>query len=113
MEWLEAFLAAAGLKFKVVIAGAMGAFISLRFFDDLKTWERWTTFVGGWAIASWGSEGAAYFLQVRQPTLESGIALTLGLFGMAVAAAVMKLIKDTDWSGMLKAIASFKIGGGK
>ena len=112
MDWLDAFFTATGLKIKTVIAGAMGAFISLRFFDNLRTWERWTTFLGGWALASWWAEGVAYFLELKLPALESGIALGLGLFGMALTAAVMKLIKETDWAGIVKTILSFRFGGG-
>ena len=111
MDWIEASLIALGLKLKVVIAGAMGSFISLRFFDDLKIWERWTTFMGGWAIASWWAEGVSYFLEVKQPTLESGIALGLGLFGMALAAAIIKVIKETEWKDIIKNILGFRFGG--
>jgi hypothetical protein len=113
MDWIDTAFTATGLKLKTVIAGAMGAFISLRFFDDLKLWERWTTFLGGWALASWWAEGVAYFLALKLPALESGIALGLGLFGMALAAAVMKLIRETDWAGILRSILNFRIGGDK
>jgi len=112
MDWIDAATTATGLKLKTVIAGAMGSFISLRFFDGLKLWERWTTFFGGWAIASYCAEGVSYFLGVVQPTLETGIALGIGLFGMAISAAIMKLIKDTDWKEVVKTILTFRWGGG-
>ena len=90
----------------------MGAFISLRFFDGLRTWERWATFLGGWALASWCSDGLAFFLGIVQPVFEKGISLGLGLFGMAIAAAIMKLIRETDWQGVIKSIVTFRFGGG-
>lgn len=110
MEVLEGVLTAFGIKLKVIVAGAFGAFISLRFFEGLRWWERWTTFIGGVGIAHYWAEGLAYFLQLK---FEAGLAVLLGIFGMAVISAFMKMIKETDWPGIVKSILSFRFGGGK
>jgi hypothetical protein len=101
MELLEAILSALGLKFKVVIAGAVGAFVSLRFFDGLGTAERWTTFVGGWALAAYLGNPVTLYLELPA-AMELGIALAIGLFGMSIAAALIRVIRDTEWLAIFK-----------
>lgn len=101
MEFLEALFTALGLKFKVVIAGAIGAFVSLRFFDGLKTAERWMTFVGGWAIAAYLAGPVTLYLELPA-AVELGMALGIGLFGMSIAAALIRVIKETDWTAIFK-----------
>ena len=112
MEWLEAGLTIIGLKLKTLIAGGFGAFISLRFFDGLNLWQRWSTFIGGWAMAAWWSETTAYWFEQQRPGAEVAFALLIGLFGMAISASMMKVVKDTDWIEVVKAIASMRFGGG-
>lgn len=109
METLEAILAVLGLKFKVVVAGAIGAFISLNFFDNLKTGEKWTTVLGGWALASYTASPTTAFFELTNPSAEPGISILIGLFGMSLAAAIIKAIRDTKWSEIIKR----KAGGGE
>lgn len=96
-------LAALGLKAVNVVAGAVTSFVSLRFFDGLTVWEKWTTFLGGWAIAAWGAAPVTEFFELKAKT-EIGIALILGLFGMSLTAALVRMIKETNWTGLLKEI---------
>ena len=107
MDWIEALFTALGLKFKVVVAGAIAAFVSLRFFEGLNAWERWTTFLGGWAMAAYLSEPLTVYLELPEK-VDVGLSLAIGLFGMSIAAAVVKVVRETDWIGMLKR----KTGGG-
>lgn len=104
-------LAALGLKLANVLAGALTSFASLRFFDGLQVWEKWTTFVGGWAIAAWGAAPVTEYFELK-PRLEIGMALVLGLFGMSLTAAVVKLIKETDWGGIVRSIIDRRRNGG-
>lgn len=99
---VEAFFSALGLKLQVVVAGAIGAFISLRFFDGLGTRDRWLTFVGGWALASYLTGLAHEYFELKTVSAETGIALLVGLFGMSVVAALIKVIRETDWIGIVK-----------
>lgn len=106
MMGLDDLAAAVGVKFSTVIAGAVGSFISLRFFDGLRTFERWTTFAGGWGLAIYGAGPITAYLELK-PGMEQGVSLLVGLFGMSIAAAVINTIRDTDW----KAILNRKTGG--
>jgi hypothetical protein len=45
-----------------------------------------------------------------KPSIEIGVVLVLGLFGMAVAAELMKLVHSTDWKTLLLSV--FRRGGG-
>lgn len=104
MDWdINATLAAIGLKLGTTIVGAVTSFASLRFFDGLHLWEKWTTFMGGWAIAAWGAAPLTDYFELR-PRAEVGIALVLGLFGMSLTAAIVKLIRETDWGSILKGV---------
>lgn len=104
---LESILGALGLTLKNVIAGAVGSFISLRFFEGLSTPEKWSTFFGGWALGAYIGSPLSRFLEV-DVKVDSGIALLVGLFGMAVVAAIIKAIRDTRWAELIKA----RFGGG-
>lgn len=112
IDAIESVLGLLGLKLKSLIAGAFGAFISLRFFDGLSTWEKWVTFLGGWAAASWLAEPASRWLELEHPSMETGLALLVGMFGMSIAAAAIKLVRDTDWIAVAKDLVSRWRGGG-
>lgn len=104
-------LEALGLKLQVVVAGAIGAFISLRFFEGLTTAERWLTFAGGWAMAAYLTGLAHEYAELKSTTTETGIALLLGMFGMSIAAALIKLIRSVDWGGIIKGRLGGRDGG--
>lgn len=99
----EGIMATLGLTLKNLVAGAAGSFVSLRFFDGLKTWERWTTFVGGWAMAAFGAGPLTAALE-QKAGVEVGVALLIGAFGMALTSKIMQTIRDTDWVGFTKSI---------
>lgn len=120
VESLDGWLGALGLSLKNLLAGAVTSFVSLRFFDGDKQpdgtlrpmgWlQKWTTFVGGWALAAYGGPPLNAWLELK-PGIEIGVVLVLGLFGMAAAAEVMKFIRETDWKGILGALLRKKTGG--
>lgn len=99
---LESLLAALGLKLKVLIPGGIGAFISIKFFPGLTGREQFSTFLGGIGIAAYGATPLVEWLNLKT-SAEAGFALLLGLFGMAVVASVIKVIRDTDWLAIVKA----------
>lgn len=100
METIESALVAVGLTLKGLIAGAVGSFISLRFFDGLTMYERWVTFIGGWGIASYGGPPMTSYLELGEKA-ELFVTLLLGLFGMSIAAALIKVIRETDWRAFI------------
>ena len=102
----DGLLASLGLKFVTVLAGAVTAFVSLRFFEGLSVWEKWTTFLGGWALAAWGAAPLTEYFDFK-PKMEVAMALILGLFGMSLTAAIVGVIKETRWGDMLKTIVDF------
>ena len=108
MEFVEAVLSALGLKLKVVVAGAVGSFVSLQFFEGLSREDRWLTFFGGWALAAYLALPLTEFFELK-PAMEQGISLAVGLFGMSLAAALIKAIRDTKWSEIIRR----KTGGGE
>ena len=113
-------LGALGLTLQNLVVGAVTSFVSLRFLDGEKAQDgtvkpmpavrKWTTFVGGWAVAAWGGPPLAAWLELK-PAVEVGVVLVLGLFGMAVASEVMRVIRDIDWRGIVSSIVSRKTGG--
>ena len=122
VESFDGALAAFGLSLKNVLAGAFSSFVSLRFLDGERQpdgtirpapmIQKWTTFMGGWALAAWGGPPLNAYLELK-PGVEIGVVLVLGLFGMAVAAEVMKFIRGTDWKALGAAIFSRRTGGGQ
>jgi len=101
-EVIEGILAALGLKLKVVAAGAVGAFMSLRFFEGLSLWERWFTFISGLALASYIAVPFAALMGVTTDAMEQGVSLLIGVMGMAIVSAILKVARDTDWAGIIK-----------
>lgn len=119
MDWLDsavAFLGALGLKLVNVVVGAATSFISLKFFNNMSMGDKWLTFLGGWTIAAWGAQPLREYLE-QKPNLEVGFVILLGLFGMAVSAEMIKIVRETDWRGLVKGIVDFLLrrnqGGGQ
>lgn len=110
MEEWDKVLAALGLKLVNLIAGAGTSFVAMQLWVGLNTRkERWATFLGGWMLAAWGGQPLREWLDLR-PSMEVGVVLLLGLFGMALAAEVVKLVRDTPWRELLQTFFRKKSG---
>ena len=105
MTSAEEVLAVVGIKLGNLCASAAGAFVSLRFFEGLNIYERWSTFLGGLLLGVYAAEPLVEFLTLK-PIMEKGISLAVALFGMSLSAAVIKALRDTDWSAIIR----FKTG---
>ena len=101
MEWLDSILAGLGLTLKTIIAGAAGSFISLRFFEGLGILEKWSTFFGGALLAGYLTQPVMEFMEIKSQSVGPGVSLMIGLFGMSLAAAVIRTLKSTDWSAFI------------
>lgn len=99
-----------GVTLKTLIASAIGSFVSLRFFEGLRPVEKWTTFLGGWGLAAYAAAPLTAYFELARP-IETGIALAVGLFGMSLSAAGIKVIRETDWRALVVSILSRKGGG--
>lgn len=108
--WLDQIttaLAALGLKLINVVVGAISAFVGLTFWKGLESArDRWITFLGGWTLAAWGAEPLREFVEGKK-SLEVLIVILLGLFGMALAAEIIKVIRETDWRGLVREVFDF------
>jgi hypothetical protein len=121
VDSVDGALGALGLSLKNLFAGAISSFVSLRFLEGDKQpdgtirpvhWlQRWTTFLGGWAMAAWGGPPLNAYLELK-PGVEIGVVLVLGLFGMAVAAEVVKFVRERGWEGLIAAWRG-RAGGGQ
>lgn len=109
MDVILAVLSVLGLKLKIVVASAIGSFISLTFFEGLKFWERFVTFLGGLALGSYTTGVASDLFELTTESAEVGVAILIAMFGMSLAAAVIKVVKETKWSEIIRA----RIGGVK
>lgn len=110
MEEWDKVLAAFGLKLVNAVVAAVGSFVSLRFFDGLTFMNKWTTFIGGWALAAWGAPPLREYLEAP-PKVELLFVLLLAFFGMSVASEMVKLLRDTDWRGIIASFVNRKGGG--
>lgn len=99
LEAVAEGLAVLGLKLSNTIAGAVGSFISLNFFDGLSRAQKWSTFVGGWALGAWLAEPMTAVLELPAK-VEIGLAILVALFGMSIAAQFIKL----EWGDVFWAV---------
>lgn len=111
VDSVDGALGTLGLTLKNLLAGAVASFVALRFFEGISAWEKWTTFLGGWAVAAWGGPPLAAYLELNAK-MEVGVVLLLGLFGMAVAAELIRLLRGIQWAGLVDALLRRKSGGG-
>lgn len=115
MDWLDSTqtaLAAVGLKLVNAVVAAFGSFVSLRFFNNISTMDRWSIALGGWAIAAWGAGPLREYLE-QKPSIEIGFVILLSLFGMALTSEIIKGMRETNWAELIKSIINWRKGGGQ
>lgn len=112
---MEALLQLLGIKSLVTsIAGLVGGFLSLKFFEDLNIYGKISTVLGGWACANYGTPAVIEFYSLQSDGYHAGIAFAIGLFGMSIVAAVFQVIRKTDWGAVIHStpLGRFIKGGG-
>lgn len=100
----DGLLASLGLKLVNLVVGTVCSFAALRFFDGLTTRDKWSTFIGGVAIASWGAPPITDFIGMPVTT-EIAFVIMLAMFGMAFAAEIIKVLRAVDWGLIVKDLA--------
>lgn len=99
---LDAFLESIGVAKASAIGGAVGALISLKFADGLKLGGKLFMFFCGISLASFTTPVAAHYFSVGV-NFYGGIGLLIGLFGMALVAALMRAIEEA-WATVRDAV---------
>jgi hypothetical protein len=90
---MPGFLEAIGLKWLTLIAGFLGAVISLKFIDGLSVAQRASTVIAGALVAGYCTPLTVELLGLSQK-LEGPVAFLGGLFGMSIAGAAIKAIPE-------------------
>lgn len=109
VEALSGAAAAIGLK-PSFVAGVFGAVVSLKFLPDMHgAWERLCMVSSGALVAGYTAPIAVAFFDMKSQGGESSVTFLIGLFGMSIAAAVIKMIRDAALWDLVKA----RWGGGK
>jgi hypothetical protein len=90
---MPGFLEAIGLKWLTLIAGFLGAVISLKFIDGLSVKQRASTVIAGALVAGYCTPLTVELLGLSQK-LEGPVAFLGGLFGMSIAGAAIKAIPE-------------------
>lgn len=103
MEDVDKAFALFGLKFVNSVAAAFMSFASLRFWDNLSTFDKWSTAIGGWALAAWGAAPLRVYFQLAEG-VEIGLVLLIAFFGIAAGGEGIKLLRTTDWKGLALAL---------
>lgn len=103
MEDVDKVFALFGLKFVNSIAAAFVSFASLRFWDNLTTFDKWSTALGGWALAVWGAPPLRAYFQLAEG-VEIGLVLLIAFFGIAAGGEGIKLLRTADWKGLTLAV---------
>ena len=106
MGWIEAFFSALGIKKAVLLAGIIGGWVSLRFYE-LEARGKWFTVLGGAAAATYLTGPVMTFFHLARDDYEGGVGFAIGLFSMALAAAAIKFVRED-----LPVILKGRIGGG-
>lgn len=90
---MSVFLEAMGLKWLTLIAGFLGAVVSLKFIAGLNWWQRTSTVLAGTFIAAYCTPLTVELLSLSTK-LEGAIAFLGGLFGMSIAGAAITAIPE-------------------
>lgn len=90
---MSGLLETIGLKWLTLIAGFLGAVISLKFIDGLSVKQRASTVIAGTIIAAYCTPLTVELLGLSTK-LEGAIAFLGGLFGMSIAGAAITAIPE-------------------
>jgi hypothetical protein len=114
VAWFLSLLTGLGSTAQVAAASAFGAFISLSFFEEKKAdgtkvplpiGRKWTIFVSGTFIGIFSAPAVVSLFEVSEKLasrMETFAGLLLACFGMAVVSAGFKVIRETDWSAIIR-----------
>lgn len=105
LDWLAGIL---GTSKATVLAGGAGAGIAAML-SRRKKIERAITFIVGFGCATFGTSTLIAWLSLDSVRFEGGLGFILGLFGMSLCEAIIRVIEQTNWGDIIKG----KFGGDK
>lgn len=95
----QAIAEAALPKVTVILAGIVGAALSLRFSPELTRCQRITSIVAGAFIAGYLAPPVTQYFEVG--SAEGAVGFLFGLFGLSLCAKVFETIKAADPWGLI------------
>ena len=113
-EWIVASAAALKIEVSVLVSSAVGGFISLNFFEGtprpdgtiepLSRKQKWSVVLAGAAMGTYGASLVVELLALasKGSRIEVAIGLLIGIFGMSVAASVVKAVRGLDFKGIVE-----------
>lgn len=97
---IEAIAQALGIKASSFLAGFIGGVISLKWVPEMTTWwQRGGTAIAGGFSAAYLSPLIVGYFEVKAGA--GGIDFAVGLFGMSLAAAIMRAMSGADLWGFV------------
>lgn len=96
-----------GLKIAFMIAGFLGALVSLSFLHGLTRLQVFTSLVVGIATANYVAPVAIYWLKIP-PQIELGTAFLMGLLAMNIIPALLKISETNNIVAFLRARLGMK-----
>lgn len=90
---IDAILSSLGISKGATIGGLLGAFVSLRFVDQLNVYTGAITLICGMLFAAHTTPLIMWAVEMS-PRTEGAVAFLLGVFGMSMVAAVIKAMPE-------------------
>ena len=85
----------------MIVAGILGAAVSLKFVSpSLSPWEKVTTVVSGAILAHFLTYPTINYFKLN--TYQETVGFLIGLFGLSLCAAMLEAIKKFDLSNVIK-----------
>lgn len=100
--FLDALAAILGVKKSAAVVGFVSAIVSLRFVPEMTGWKsRLSMASGGFFCAVYVAPGIAEYFQFKERT-EYAIVFGVGMLGMSLAAAMVKVVTSGELWGMIR-----------
>lgn len=90
---MDGIASALGMK---AVAGFLGGVVSLRFFEGLTLQGKFWTVGGGMVMAFFLTHPIMDYFKWNAEHYEGGVGFIVGLFGMSIAAAAIKVVTDSE-----------------
>lgn len=99
---LDAVAGALGVKKAVLIPAVIGAALAVALGPKRDWPERLTGFMAGFFVSVYATGPVVTWFGGAPGDYLGGVGFVLGLFGMSVADALWRAVRDTDIAGILK-----------
>lgn len=90
---IDDIMSTLGLTKASTFGGFLGAVVSLKFIENLNWWQRMTTVFGGMITAAYVTPFIMDLFRLTTK-VEGAVSFLVGLFGMSIVAAAIKIIPD-------------------